>query len=332
MKFLCTLFSLIILFSAYADVKFDSIRSETRGDLLFVIHEVEEEETLYSIARRYKSSVPSIIEHNNISDNRIDVGQVLSVLYNNIEETENETVSETPEGFHLVKQGETLYSISKIYDLRIREIRKLNKLQSNDISPGEYLRVKEPEEPQKVVEEKVEERETPEESGNESEIPEDFEIYIVQTAETLNSIARKRGIHVSELKEWNNLESDYIRIGQSLLVRTLVDSLETPNDSTSLSTRLDEDGFEKVYEEGIAGVISDISTSKYLALHRSMPIGTELEVRNLMNNFIVHVKVVGKLPNTGINRNILLRLSKPAFDQLGILDPKSRVEVSHFKK
>lgn len=294
-----------------------------------MIHEVEEEETLYSIARRYKSSVPSIIEYNRISDSRIEIGQVISVLYN-VVENDNTEPKETPRGFHLVQPGETLYSISKIYDLRIRDIRKLNQLQSNDISPGEYLRIAEAEE---ISEPQVEEtEESAEQSTDGIEIPEGFETYIVQTAETLNSIARKRKINVTDLKEWNNLDSDYIRIGQTLLVRTEVDSLETSDETPDSGTRLDENGFEKVYEEGIAGVITDISTSKYLALHRSMPIGTELEVRNLMNNFVVHVKVVGKLPNTGINRNILLRLSKPAFDQLGILDPKSRVEVSHFKK
>ncbi len=330
MKFLCTLFSLISLLSAQAALEFDSVRSETRGELVFVIHEVEEEETLYSLARRYKSSVPSIIEFNSILGNRIEIGQILNVLYN-VDESDTKPPAEAPEGFHLVQQGETLYSISKIYDLRIRDIRRLNKLQSNDISPGEYLRVVEAEDLE-VLSTEVEPGEDTVKTMNGTEIPEGFETYIVQTAETLNSIARKRRIKVSDLKEWNDLDSDYIRIGQTLLVRALVDSLEVSNDSTSVSTRLNEDGFEKVYEEGIAGVISDISTTKYLALHRSMPIGTELEVRNLMNNFVVHVKVVGKLPDTGINRNILLRLSKPAFDQLGILDPKSRVEVSHFKK
>ncbi len=327
MKFLCTLFSVISFFSTQA--AFDSLRSETRDEQVFVIHEVEEEETLYSIARRYKSSVPAIIEYNRISDNRIEIGQVISVLFNVLENDSIEP-KETPQGFHLVQPGETLYSISKIYDLRIRDIRKLNQLQSNDISPGEYLRVTEAEE---ISEPQVEEtEESSEQSIDGTDIPDGFETYIVQTAETLNSIARKRKISVTDLKEWNNLDSDYIRIGQTLLVRTLTDSLESSDENAGLSTRLDENGFEKVYEEGIAGVITDISTSKYLALHRSMPIGTELEVRNLMNNFVVHVKVVGKLPNTGINRNILLRLSKPAFDQLGILDPKSRVEVSHFKK
>ncbi|MEP1097212.1 MAG: LysM peptidoglycan-binding domain-containing protein [Cyclobacteriaceae bacterium] len=331
MRFLFILCSLGSFTLEGAGLEFDSIRSEVRGDLLYVIHEVEEEETLYSIAKRYKSSVPTIIESNNITDSRIKIGQILSILF---EETplESDSLMDIPDGFHLVLEGETLYSISKLYDLRIRELRRLNQLESNAISPGEYLRVST--EAVKVLESDTLKIQV-EESDSvyvEAGIPEGFEEYIVQTAETLNSIAKKRGIGVEALKEWNNLDSDYIKIGQSLWVRQMTDSIENVSDSTLVLTKLNADGFEKVYQEGIAGIISDISTTKYLALHRSMPIGTELEVRNLMNNFVVHVKVVGKLPNTGLNRNVLLRLSKPAFEQLGILDPKSRVEVSHFKK
>ncbi len=330
MKFLFALFNLISLTALSAEFVFDSLRSETEEGLLFVIHEVEEEETLYSLARRYKSSVPAIIKYNEIVENRIDIGQVIRILYDEVS-TETDVSIETPEGFHLVEQGETLYSISRAYDIRIRDLRRLNQLKSNDISPGEYLRVVDVDSVDLVPIE-ITTREDSLKAIYGIEVPEGFEPYVVQTAETLNSIARKRRISVADIKEWNNLESDYIRIGQTLLVRTLADSLGMMSDSTTLVTRLNEDGFEKVYEEGIAGIISDISTSKYLALHRSMPIGTELEVRNLMNNFVVHVKVVGRLPDTGINRNVLLRLSKPAFEQLGILDPKSRVEVSHFKK
>ncbi|MEP5613536.1 MAG: LysM peptidoglycan-binding domain-containing protein [Cyclobacteriaceae bacterium] len=330
MRFLFILFNLSFFLSEGA--AFDSIRSEVRGDLLYVIHEVEEEETLYSIAKRYKSSVPTIIKSNNISDNRIEIGQILTVLFDEVL-IQSDAVVDAPSGFHLVLEGETLYSISKLYDLKIRELRKLNQLESNAISPGEYLRIDDTAAKAPEIDTLNSQVEEPDAVYVEPEpgIPEGFEEYIVQTAETLNSIARKRGVGVDVLKEWNNLDSDYIKIGQSLLVRQMIDSIEIFGDSTLVLTKLNADGFEKVYQEGIAGIISDISTTKYLALHRSMPIGTELEVRNLMNNFVVHVKVVGKLPNTGLNRNVLLRLSKPAFEQLGILDPKSRVEVSHFK-
>ena len=80
----------------------------------------------------------------------------------------------------------------------------------------------------------------------------------------------------------------------------------------------------------MAAVIDGNSdTKKYLALHRTAPIGTIMRVRNEMTNLSVFVRVVGKLPNTGANNNVLLRLSQAAQEALGALDGKFRVEVSY---
>ncbi|MEL0145948.1 MAG: LysM peptidoglycan-binding domain-containing protein, partial [Schleiferiaceae bacterium] len=40
----------------------------------------------------------------------------------------------------------------------------------------------------------------------------------VQSGETLGHIANKYGVRVSEIKRWNGLSSDMIRIGQRLVV------------------------------------------------------------------------------------------------------------------
>ena len=79
MKFVLTLASLFALtFSIAAPA--DSVRSEQKDEGLFIVHEVEEEETLYSIARRYGGSVSEVIQYNQIVDNRIEIGQVIYVL------------------------------------------------------------------------------------------------------------------------------------------------------------------------------------------------------------------------------------------------------------
>lgn len=334
---LCSLFS----YGASAS-SFDSLRSEQRPEGLFVIHEVEEEETLFSIAKRYNSSVATIIRYNDLQDNRIDIGQVLSVLV--ASDQEPPQIEAIPGKTHLVVKGETLYSISKQYDIKLKDLRKLNKLSANEISIGQLLRVSNDAHDQTDEigkEETVEPVEEVSEGATVNEEPEGdhlddaFERYLVQTGETLSTIAKEIGVTVSAIKEWNDLESDFLRIGQELKIlkdRALATIVDTDSTTAESQTRLDDYGFRKVYKEGIASVIEDISTKKYLALHRSLPIGTELEVRNLMNNLVVHVKVIGKLPDTGINKGIMLRLSQSAYDRLGILDPKSRVEISYFNE
>ncbi len=334
--FLCNVvFSLMLQASEFLA---DSIRLETRKEGSFVIHRVDEKETLYSIARRYKTSVKQITEHNQIVDNRIEIGQIIEVLLPEkvISPDPEMVMSETIEGFHFVKEGETLYSISKFYQVKIKDLRKWNNLDGNNISLGMKLKVSknasDDEKSQQLkdstVEEVVVEKEVP------SDPFEDFEKYLVQTGETLSSIATKIGVQLDSLRLWNNLQSDYLKIGQALLFKNNDLEKETSlvESNNGKTVRIDEDGFERIYEEGTASVIESMKTSRYLALHRTLPIGTNLEVRSLMNNRIVHVKVVGKLPDTGLNKNLLLRLSKPAYNQLGILDSKSKVEVSYYKR
>ena len=345
-----------ILFSLFATSAFshslDSIRAEQREEGLFVIHEVEEKETLFSIAKRYRSSVPTIVKYNDIIDNRIEIGQILSVLVEDRKEQPNEKIYFS-ENVHVVRNGETLYSISRRYDMKLRELKKLNGLRGTNISEGQVLllsnekSVESPERKIPSVDEPTAEEIEPDPektTGDEmvfntdmiatSDVIEaDFKKYLVQTGETLISIAKKFNVNLDQLRNWNNLTSDYLKIGQELLIKKAPYSVKTfEKDGLRVETKIDEDGFERIYEEGIASVIENINTTKFLALHRSLPMGTELAVRNLMNNLVVHVKVVGKLPDTGINRGIMLRLSSPAYERLGILDPKSRVEISYYKE
>lgn len=345
MKFACILGSLLMTIMSYAN-PMDSIRAEQREEGLFIVHEVEEEETLYSIAKRYGGSVIGIIKYNQIVDNRIDIGQIIYVLVENEKPVQAVVVQESSafsfDGVHIVQQGETLYSISKLHDIKLKELRMLNNLPNNDIQPGMMLKLNND---AQITKEVTETSEDPRavtieltEASDSVVIEEDpfaeFEKYLVQTGETMSTIARKIGVSMDSLKIWNDLDNDFLRIGQQLFYKgeEKVEGIKISEPKKKIRTQIDEKGFERIYEEGVASVIQSMNTSRYLALHRTLPIGTNLEVRNLMNNQVVHVKVVGKLPNTGINKNLLLRLSQPAYDQLGILDSKSRVEVSYNKQ
>ena len=340
MRFVFILSSLVFAVLTYAN-PMDSVRTEKRKEGLYVVHEVEEQETLYSIAKRYSGTVAGIINHNQIVDNRIEIGQVIYVL---VEDDEREQIPvepvTNPKNIHIVQQGETLYRISKLYDIRLKDLRKWNDLSDNSISPGLYLKLSKkaklpPREEVDGIDIGISMDSVESDSLNVVDDPfADFNKYLVQTGETLLTIARKIGVTVDSLRIWNGLDGDFLKIGQQLFYRgadeTKANLIIEPKKDRR--TQIDENGFERIFEEGVASVIESMKTTRFLALHRSLPIGTNLEVRNLMNNQIVHVKVVGRLPSTGINKNLLLRLSQPAYDQLGILDSKSRVEVSYSKE
>ncbi|NQZ75766.1 MAG: LysM peptidoglycan-binding domain-containing protein [Ekhidna sp.] len=334
MRFALVVFSVLVLLRLEASV-LDSVRSEQRDGGLFVVHEVEEKETLYSIAKRYGTLVAEIIKQNEIVDNKIDIGQLLFVKIDNT--TDEILVKEevtSKDQIHIVQKGETLYSLSKQYNVTISNLKEWNNLTSNDLSLGMQLKLSRSAETMSRLNE-----DTVELSIDTVEVVSEdpfanFEKYLVQTGETISTIADKLEVRIDSLKIWNNLINDYLRIGQELFYKKSDQasdiSLIEPKQSNR--SQIDDKGFEKFFEEGVASVIEAMDTKRFLALHRSLPIGTNLEVRNLMNNQVVHVKVVGRLPDTGLNRNLLLRLSQPAYDQLGILDSKSRVEVSYYKQ
>ena len=73
---------LVICSFAVSASSFDSLRMEKQGDQFFIIHKVEQGETLYSLARRYGCELPAIKSANNLPDNNIDLGQELRIPTN----------------------------------------------------------------------------------------------------------------------------------------------------------------------------------------------------------------------------------------------------------
>ena len=89
---------------------------------------------------------------------------------------------------------------------------------------------------------------------------------------------------------------------------------------------------DEVLQTGLAELIEGTSGNrKYLALHRTAPVGTIMKVRNEMNNREVFVRVMGKLPDTALNDKLVIKISKSAYDRLGAIDPRFRVEVTYYK-
>ncbi len=85
----------------------------------------------------------------------------------------------------------------------------------------------------------------------------------------------------------------------------------------------------RVTESGLAAAIDNSGTDKYLALHKTAPVGTIMQVKNAMTGQSVYVRVIGKLPDTGENSNVLVRLSPRAVQKLGTADQRFRVETSY---
>ena len=148
--------------------------------------------------------------------------------------------------------------------------------------------------------------------------------HVVEKGETLYSLSKKFDITIQRLKELNNLDDNTLSVGQRIIYSIEEDKIENNKVSDEFST-------SRV--EGFASSIDGMDDSeKYLALHKTAKEGTIIFVKNQMNQNMVIVRVIGKLPNTGINEKIDIRLSKIAFEKLNAKDLIIPVELTYVDK
>ena len=246
--------------------------------------------------------------------------------------------------FLLFKVGpkQSLFSILKRYNLSLSEFKSANADVQIPVKTGEivyiplhYLEESNP--APKVVDEKA------------PETPKEAEIHIVAPKQGLLSVANMHKVTMAELRKWNNLTSDRLQEGQRLIVSDPAGSTSTiavdksnllpakaavpaaPAPTETVVAPAKEKGPEdikKKIETGIAELIDVPDNSgKFLALHRTAPIGTLVLVKNLTNNQSIWVKVIGRLPN-GDNK-VIIKLSPKAFEKLNAVDKRVRAEISY---
>ena len=138
-------------------------------------------DSLYSIARKFNTTVDEIMSYNNLKTNLLSIGQQLKIP--------SSTVTNT----YTVVSGDSLYSIARKFNTTVDELKSLNNLTSNLLSIGQTLKIPD--------------------TSSDTETT-----YVVQSGDSLWSIARKFNTTVNEIKTKNNLTSNLLSIGQVLKI------------------------------------------------------------------------------------------------------------------
>mgnify|MGYP001184519972 CR=1 FL=1 len=153
----------------------------------------------------------------------------------------------------------------------------------------------------------------------------DKEYHIVEKGDTFYSISKKFNKSIEELKKINNLKGNTLSVGQKIMISVLEineEDINKPNNEIRTNR-----------VEGFASSIDDSENSdKYLALHKTAEAGTIIFVKNQMNGNVVIVRVIGKLPKTGNNDKIDIRLSRVAYEKLNAKDEIIPVELTYVEK
>ncbi len=186
-------------------------------------HIVQHGDTLFNISKKHGIPLSKLKLYNNLTSDKIFVGQKIYLTPHYDQKTEFVTQRDIPENrFHVVKKGETVYRISKMYDVEILDILDYNDLETFDIKVGQKIwlepgHVRGGTAKQPVVAEKPEAQPQKQPTGREQEKADGY--HIVKKGETLFRISRMYGMKVDELKELNALTTDTIEVGQKLIVK-----------------------------------------------------------------------------------------------------------------
>jgi len=286
-------------------------------------HKVLKGETLFSISKIYGVSVEEIKTWNALKKNDLSVGQSLKI------EKENTIANAVPANNQATAK---------------------NNKKSEPATPKVAPPIIEDSQPSPVVEKKSNNASAPASATVES-FPGNWITHTVSQGETLFSISKRYGTSVDEIMSWNGMSSNNLKSGQKLKVGREIATSSTvavvpanipsegsiPASARNRNSNVNNNdpveevntGYKNIKETGLAEVIEGSNNhKKYLVLHKTAPVGTIMRVRNEENDITIFARVVGKLPETGDNSRLVIKLSKAAFDQLRAVNARFPVEIS----
>jgi LysM repeat protein/ABC-type branched-subunit amino acid transport system substrate-binding protein len=174
----------------------------------YYVHFVQAGNTLYGLSKLYKLSAEELLNTNPSAVNGLQIGQKIiipverQVVQNTVEEIK------APET-HTVLKSETLYGISRKYNVTLDELVRLNPGCENGLSVDQVLKLptsaRYSETQEKVMKTQV--------VFTDSTI-----LYTVLPHETMYSISKRFMVSVDEIKSANNLSNEKIRKGDVLKI------------------------------------------------------------------------------------------------------------------
>ncbi len=160
---------------------------------------------------------------------------------------------------HMVRYGESLASIAAQYDLTVGQLIRMNDLQDGDLKVGDRLIVS--------ADQPIKHQSQNQTRGTQ----EKNQYHTIQPNETLFSIARQYNASINDLKAWNNLNSNEIPTGSTIIV-----SKEKPRDTKSRQQKTDAIKYSEKYVMEQHGFLNpDKKVTKHRAKDAIIPPGVD---------------------------------------------------------
>jgi len=204
-------------------------------------HTVVRGETLYGIATRCGLNYQDVARWNNIAPPyALNPGQPLTLFGSatgTLPSTNPGSGSYNSGVYHTVVAGDTLFNISQRYKCTVSDLKAWNGLSSDSLSLGQQLRVSSPNgssnSPASYIPSNTAKNVSPADTAfNNKNVGQ----YVVQTVDTVYSVAKLYGYTVADVAAWNHLQPPYNLVpGQVLIVTPPSASAVTAQPKSSVS-------------------------------------------------------------------------------------------------
>lgn len=181
----------------------------TIGEEKFYIHTVEQGNTIYGISKKYSIEISDIMDANPGIENGLGVGQKVKIPIKKVSQQAIRVVPPRVENdfiYHTVAQGETMYFLSKRYQVEIEDIQSLNPETSSGLRVGQVLKIA-------IKQARPEQAVAKDVAGTER-----YMVHEVEEKETLYSISRKYYVSIDSIKIVNPGLNQELSIGQLIRI------------------------------------------------------------------------------------------------------------------
>ena len=136
---------------------------------------------------------------------------------------------------HTVKKGESLGSIARKYNVTVSKLKNWNRLKRETIHVGQKLTIYRSGGPMAQVSQPS--KNTKSSGKTSTSTTTTTKTHVVKKGETLSSIAKKYGCTVSDIKKWNGMKSNTVKVGQKLTIKSSSSKPSGTSKSTNKSTK-----------------------------------------------------------------------------------------------
>ncbi len=234
---------------------------------------------------------------------------------------------------HKVERGQTLFSLAKFYGLSLAELYLYNPdLKEKSVTVG--LGVQIPIPSRAII------RFKHKGFSEKEHVP---VYYVVKSGDTMYRISKTYfRMEMDTILRRNQLTSESIRVGQTLHIGWMSISGIPPEYREGSSAERGDRALETLYtrEKGHAkeqehsgmAVWQKESKMDYelYALHRTAKLNSIIQVYNPMTKATIYAQVLGRIPESAYNDNVILVLSPMAAKKLGAIDAQLFVKVKYY--